>query len=453
MSTGNDAEPTQVETQAPPMNLLFVDDEANILSSLKRLFHSPHYLLHTAESGAAGLAFMEQQTIDLVISDMRMPEMDGAVFLERVSQRWPDTVRILLTGYADLNSTIDAVNKGRIYRYISKPWEENDILLTVQRGLEQRALERERLRLVLLTQKQNRELRTLNASLEDKVTARTSELQQAVSFLELANNNLDQSYRSAVEVFSHLINMREHTDNKQPRRLTEQTQQLAEAAGMDADGQQQLHYATLLRNLGKLCLKDKLLTKPFSAMDEAERDTFTRHPLLGEGLLMALEPLQEAARLIRHQHEHIDGTGFPDQMHGTDIPLGSRILKVVGDFHDMRRGLLARTCFSPREAQDYLLSHQDAYYDATIVHSFCKLRGDTKSPAQQRSTVHCLKSNGLREGMVLARDLVIDDNMLLLAQGYCLNADLIERIVQMEKSTNTDFDIYICTPDAPTNTT
>ncbi len=441
MGDNSNTEFMQTKNQAP-MSLLFVDDEANILKALKRLFRPHGYKIHTAEGGAAGLALLEKQPVDLVVSDMRMPEMDGAAFLEQVNQRWPDTVRILLTGYADITSTIDAVNKGCIYRYISKPWEDNDILLTVQRGLEQKNLEQERLRLVLLTQKQNRELRDLNASLEDKVTARTGELQQTVSFLELVNDSLDQSYRSTVEVFSHLIAMREHTDNKRPRLITEHSAHLAEIMGMDAAKRQQLHYAALLRNLGKLCLKDKLLAKPVSTMNEAERKTFNKHPLLADGLLMALEPLQEASKLIRHQHEHVNGSGFPSQLRDTDIPLGSRILKVVGDFYDMQWGLLAQKRFNASEARDFLRKQQGKYYDTDIVDAFCEqlghMQGDTRHPNARR-----VKSNGLHEGMILAEDLLMHDDMLLLARGCRLDAGLIERIANLEESTHSEFDIYV----------
>ena len=110
---------TAQEAQA---TLLFVDDEANILSSLKRLFRPLGYRIFTAESGAQGLEIMERETVDLVVSDMRMPEMNGAQFLEKVREKWPETVRILLTGYAEIGATIEAINKGQIYRYISKPW-------------------------------------------------------------------------------------------------------------------------------------------------------------------------------------------------------------------------------------------------------------------------------------------------------------------------------------------
>jgi response regulator RpfG family c-di-GMP phosphodiesterase len=92
--------------------ILCVDDEQNILSSLRRVFR-PHFSrVFTAGSGAEGLALLERERIDVVISDMRMPEMDGALFLENVRNRWPETVRLLLTGYSDINSTIGAINRG-----------------------------------------------------------------------------------------------------------------------------------------------------------------------------------------------------------------------------------------------------------------------------------------------------------------------------------------------------
>ena len=149
--------------------ILCVDDEPNILSSLRRLFRGKGYQVLIANGGHEGLATLETETVDLVISDMRMPVMDGAVFLEHVRARWPDTIRLLLTGYADIQSIIDAINRGEIYRYITKPWDDNDIVLIVRQALERKALEQEKLRLEELTLRQNEELKTLNASLEIKV--------------------------------------------------------------------------------------------------------------------------------------------------------------------------------------------------------------------------------------------------------------------------------------------
>ena len=151
-------------TDRPP-SLLLVDDEASILSSLRRLLRPSGYRVHTAESGAAGLEVLAREDIDLIISDMRMPEMDGARFLEEARKRWPQVSRILLTGHSDVTSTIAAINRGEIYRYIAKPWDDNDLLLTIRDALERSRLKAENIRLLALTQTQNDELWRLNTCL------------------------------------------------------------------------------------------------------------------------------------------------------------------------------------------------------------------------------------------------------------------------------------------------
>ncbi len=424
------------------LTLLFVDDERNILSSLKRLFRPRGYRIFTALSGKEGLAVMEKETVDLVVSDMRMPDMDGAAFLEQAASRWPDTERILLTGYSDLTSTIAAVNQGRIYRYISKPWEDSDILLTVKRALEQKRLEKERERLEALTRKQNEQLKELNASLEDKVAARTSELQQTVSFLELAQQSLNKSYCTTVEVFSNLVEMREHHGRGWNRKIARQASQVAELSGLEADDAQNLHYAALLRNIGKISLSDQLVRKSFSSMNDSEYKAFVQHPVVGAGVLIALEPLQGAASLIHHQHENFDGSGFPDGLKAEAIPLSARILKVAGDYHDLQHGLLLTAHLEPNQARDYLLEQRGRRYDPDVVVLFQKVLGrlaESKEKVAERS----VKSNGLQSGMVLSRDLMLNDDVLLLSRGHRLTEAIIERIYHMEESIDRDLEIYV----------
>lgn len=119
------------------MTILFVDDEPSILSSLRRLFRPHGYRILLAESAAAGLEILRAEEVDLVVSDIRMPEMDGVSFLERVHARWPHVALILLTGYADINSAVGAVSKKEIFCYISKPWDDDAIVQTVRAAFEQ----------------------------------------------------------------------------------------------------------------------------------------------------------------------------------------------------------------------------------------------------------------------------------------------------------------------------
>jgi len=156
-------------TDDKPVAILFVDDEANVLKALLRLFHNEPYVTYFAASGAEGLEVLRQNAVDLIISDMRMPEMNGAEFLTQVVKQWPETIRILLTGYADLQSTIDAVNKGHIYNYCNKPWNDEELKLLVRNALEQKRLREERDHLSGIVHQQNKELKELNEHLVEKV--------------------------------------------------------------------------------------------------------------------------------------------------------------------------------------------------------------------------------------------------------------------------------------------
>jgi len=229
--------------EVPAWRVLCVDDEANILSALRRLFRPCGYVVTVAASGEEGLAILDQTPFDLVISDMRMPGMSGAQFLEEVSTRWPDTMRLLLTGYADIDSTIDAVNKGRIFHYVSKPWDDKALLLIVRHALERKQLERDKARLEALTAQQNEELKDVNGSLELKVMERTVELRKA-------NEHIKASFITSIKVFANLIELREGAIGGHSRRVAELARKLAKRAGMDAAAVQDVFLAGLLHDIG-----------------------------------------------------------------------------------------------------------------------------------------------------------------------------------------------------------
>ena len=118
-------------------NILIVDDEMSVLNSLKRLFKKERYSIFTSHSGEEGLKILEKENIDLIISDQKMPGMSGIEFLEKTVEPYPDVIRIILTGHAELNDAIRAVNSGCVYKFIQKPWNSEDLQITVRRALEQ----------------------------------------------------------------------------------------------------------------------------------------------------------------------------------------------------------------------------------------------------------------------------------------------------------------------------
>lgn len=432
---------------AQPATLLFVDDEANILAALKRLFRLFGYRILTAESGAQGLEIMAREAVDLVISDMRMPEMNGAQFLEKVRERWPETIRILLTGYADIASTVDAINKGQIFRYFSKPWEDRDIVVDVKHALEHKQLELDKKRLERLTQKQNEELKQLNASLEEKVRERTEELRRTMGFLEDAHERLKKGFLTSMRVFSSLIEMREGPQAGHAQRVAEHARALAQRMNLAESDVQDVVFAALLHDIGKIGWSDSLMRKSFSALTSEERTEVVKHPIKGQTILMALEQLQGAAKLIRHHHERFDGKGYPDGLGGLDIPMGARILAVVNDYDAFQNGSLVSKPMQAKKAMQYIFETRGSRYDPLVVDAFAELLGEIeygRTNKQERVMDQRMLSAQLKPGMVMARDLATQEGMLLLSKGNILSAGMIAQLINYEESEKKVLTIYVC---------
>ena len=430
--------------------LLFVDDEANILSSLRRLFRPEGYQIITATSAKEGLEILALGGVDLVISDMRMPEMDGAHFLEIVSEQWPDVIRILLTGYADISSAIHAINKGKIYKYISKPWEDNDIKSTVHQALERQQLLAERDRLQALTSQQNEQLKTLNASLEEKVKERTAELRQAHVQLEEAFSTLKRSYGATVKMFSNLLEIRGGVMSGHSRRVADITYNLAVKLGVDKTELQDILFAGMLHDMGYLALSDRLANAPFYSLNKEDREEVAKHTIIAEAAIMSLEPLKGAAKIIRHHHELFDGRGYPDGLLGKDIPLGARILLVADEYDGLQKGILRTQKMSSNEACEYIRKHAHVRYDPKVVEVFLKEYadyGESHESTSSRPDDYTLRSSELREGMRISRDLIVRNGVMLLSKGHVLDEDMIEKICRFERSFDERFIIYVV--DAP----
>ena len=172
--------------------LLIVDDEANVLKSVKRLLFDADYRVLTAGSGQEGLKVFENEpSIQLVISDYRMPEMTGVEFLQRVKELYPDTIRIILSGYADVAAIVEAINDGHVYKFIGKPWNDQDLLTTIMRAFEQYSLVQENRRLNEELLKRNKELEQSAEELECKVQERTQDLEVNNRALTVAHRILD----------------------------------------------------------------------------------------------------------------------------------------------------------------------------------------------------------------------------------------------------------------------
>ena len=176
----------------PTGTLLIVDDEPNVIKSLRRLLIDSNHTIITAESGADGLKAFDGNEIDLVISDYRMPGMNGVEFLSEVRKKYPATIRIVLSGYADVAAVVEAINDGHVYKFISKPWNDQELLTTILRAFEQQQLQRENARLNDELQKRNEQLEKAARLLEQKVDERTCDLEVKNRALKTAHRILDR---------------------------------------------------------------------------------------------------------------------------------------------------------------------------------------------------------------------------------------------------------------------
>ncbi|WP_047336985.1 HD domain-containing phosphohydrolase [Pseudomonas protegens] len=429
--------------------VLLVDDEESILNSLKRLLRPEPYEVLLANSGARALEILAEGPVDLVMSDARMPGMDGATLLARVREKYPAVRRILLTGYADLNTIIRAVNDGQIHQYLSKPWNDEELLLVLRQSLEHQLAERELKRLQQLVLEQNQQLKASNASLERHVASRTAELQQTADMLDLAYEELKHSYVTATEVFSLLANLRLPADKQTNRKIIDLVRACCKRHGLDEASSRDLTMAAALYNIGKLSWSDAMLLAPADLLRHTEQARYRAYPEQSESVLMALEPMQDAARLILHHQERWDGSGFPQRLKGEAIPWGSRLLKLAVDFIELQCGLILERHMNSDEALLFIRKYAGRLYDPNLVEDFVQVCAAYQSDVTvDDPTVKVLGTRELRAGMVLRRNLNADNGMLLLNAGKVLSEPLVQKLMAFEAMEGARYSIFVSLPDA-----
>ncbi|MBP5122846.1 HD domain-containing phosphohydrolase [Pseudomonas protegens] len=427
--------------------ILLVDSQEVILQRLQQLLSPLPYTLHFARDATQALQLLASREVDLVISAAHLPQMDGPTLLARIHQQYPSTTRILLTGDPDLKLIAKAINEGEIYRYLSKPWDDQELLQALRQALEHQHSERERLRLQDLAQQQNAELKALNTLLEKRVAARTSELQQTADMLDLAYEELKHSYATGAELFSLLVNQRLPADKQTNRRIIELVRAYCKVQGIDPGAQRDLAMAAALHNIGKLSWSDSMMTSPADLLHHHQRERYRAYPAQSESLLMTLEPVQDAARLIRHHQEHWDGSGFPDHLKGDAIPLGSRLLKLAVDFIELQCGLILERHMNSDEALVFIRKYAGRLYDPDLVEGFIQVCAVYLSDVTLGDpSVKVLSTRELAAGMILARNLNADNGMLLLNAGKVLNLPLVDKLIAFETMEGARYSVFVKLP-------
>jgi len=436
---------TAKKIQQNTATILCVDDEPSILESLKRLCNANQWQAICVNSGLEALntlleAKQSDRSIDLILSDMRMPSMTGAELLKQTRQLYPDIPRILLTGYADIDALSKAVNECAIYNYISKPWDTNLLTNVIKSALEFSHTKRERLRLENLTRKQNQRLKEINEDLDAKVKERTIEIQQALTLLNLSHEKLQSNFSDTLNVLAQLMDFKEGRDYRHSHIVCAQSCQLGKRLSLSEIQLEQLHIASLLHDIGCLSLPESVFTTPKNKLDERNKRLYKKHVLLAEAALMNAPSLAEVGKIIRAHHECINGSGFPDGLKGEQIPIESRIIHIVSMFHDLEHGRIAHDIHDSKHAKEYMLKLSGQHFDANILTEFFSLINEKHQKETFSFTVNSLE---LSAGMILAKDIVSSRGLLLLTQGTLISNDIINSIKRIEKETAEGFTFLI----------
>lgn len=319
-------------TSATGFTLLFVDDEPDIVDSLRRSFRKTYTVL-TATSGNEALELLKTHNVDLIISDQRMPGMTGDAMLAMAKELQPDAIRILLTGYSDLESLVKCVNEAGIYKYMTKPWEPEVLKLTVDRALEHLDVVRK---------------------------------------LKLASEQLKDAYLDAITMLSIACEGKDEDTSLHVRRVQQYTEALAIELGLTDEAAQHMGAMSILHDIGKLGIPDSILKKP-EKLDPDEWRIMQGHAAHGVRILGNNVFYSIAREIAGSHHENWDGSGYPLQQQGEDIPLSARIVRVVDVFDALTSRRPYKEPWPLERALAYLREHEGSQFDPKVIMAFFHL--------------------------------------------------------------------------------
>lgn len=438
------SEKADLDAKRIQFTILCVDDELSVLKALKRLLRSPQYRILTANSGREGLEITNEEPVDIIISDMRMPEMDGAEFLSEVAIHSPQTIRLLLTGYSDMSSTITAVNKGQISRYLQKPWNNDELLLTIAQCTEKLTLENENRRLIKEIEAKNQSLASLNNSLEDKVQQRTQQINTALSKLKSTNALVKNNLNATIRSFYNLISLNSHLGGEASINISELCALIASQTMEIPKDIQDVKLAGLLCELGLLGMGEDICSTPLEALSMSLKEQYITSSQQAHLALSPATPLRDVATIILHQHEAYSGIGFPHKLSADQIPLGSRILAVARDYIYATSGRLYTVRLSSQGAIEYLTKRTGTRYDPKIVSLLPTVIKKTDHKTLSKNE-RIIAFNDITPGMSLSRDVLNHNNILLLPEGHIFNHDSLARLNNFLTADNNPVEIFVLT--------
>ncbi|MDY6967569.1 MAG: HD domain-containing phosphohydrolase [Spirochaetota bacterium] len=374
--------------------VLFVDDDVNILSSFKRQLRSK-FDVETAESGRKGLEILKNNgPYSIVVSDYRMPEMNGVEFLTEVREIAPDSVRFMLTGQADMQAVVDIVNKGSIFRFLIKPCPIELVEKNINDGIEQ-----------------------YNLIKAEK---------------ELLENTLSGSVKMLAEILATVKPLA----FSRAARIRLLSIQLSKVCKMK--NQWEMEIAAILSQIGCVTISEEILTKVYSGITPSQKEIeiFESHVTTGMELISKIPRLEKVAKIVYYQEKNYDGSGFPeDDVKGNSIPLGARILKILYAYDTF---LLSGASEDQALQRIKLLKNR---FDPAIVHVFDKVMSLKKKYKKVE-----IELDKLNTSMIIAEDIEIMSGVTVASKGQEVTSSTIVLLKNFEKSEGLKKPIMVLSP-------
>jgi putative two-component system response regulator len=329
--------------------ILIVDDEEGIRDALFEFFELK-FDCAMAASAEEALELLRSGSFQLVISDIRMPGMNGLEMIEHVHRISPDTVTVMISGNQNIESAIDAL-RGGAFDYILKPFNLIQIDSIAQRALEYYA---------------HREAKRLyDHELENLVRQRTAELKDALA-------SVDNAYRSTLMALAAALETRDRETHGHSKRVVKFSLRLGRECGLSEKQLRDLEFGALLHDIGKIGVPDAILRKP-AALNADEWKQMREHPRFGEEILRGIDFLAGAARVVGQHHEKWDGTGYPRNLKGSEIDINARIFTVADAFDALTSNRVYRAGRTYQAALEELDKWSGKQFDPQVIEAFHRI--------------------------------------------------------------------------------
>jgi response regulator RpfG family c-di-GMP phosphodiesterase len=362
---------------APSLRILCVDDDTNVLSAHQRNLRK-QFSLDTAPSGAEALRLIKSHgPYAVIVADMRMPEMDGLQLLTEVKRLAPETTRIMLTGDADQHTAMEAVNRGHIFRFLTKPCEPETLGAALRAGQEQHRL---------ITVEKDLLEKTLNGSVQLLI--------EILSLADPVGFGRCQSLRGRILTCARHLNVSQTWD---------------------------LEMGAVLAQIGCVALPPAVLAKWRSGalLNAAEKDLILHVPEVGAQLLSNIPRLEQVAGIVRYQHKNFNGSGLPnDGIAGLEIPLGARLLKVLADLASLE------AANKSRDLALQAMQRRLGCYDLAVIQAV-SLSLDIHLPTAEDTAV---AAKDLQPGHLILADVKTVDGALIVKKGATVSPLLLARL-------------------------